>query len=193
MTTSSAAYPVTYEVDIPEKLSRWMWLVKWLLAIPHLIVLWFVSIGVCVSVVIAWFAILFTGQYPRGLFDFVSGASRWYARVGGYIYHMTEKYPAFSMQDDPAYGIRYGVPYSDKSDRVSVLFRVLLAIPHMIILWALNYLLWAMLLIHIVIVLFTGKPNADIFKILAGINRWNTRAYSYLGLLTDKYPPFSFE
>ena len=92
-------YPLTLEVEYREDLSRWMIFVKWLLAIPHLIVLTFLFIAAYVVVVIAFFAILFTGRYPRGLFDFVLGTARWAVRVNAYAFwFMTDRYPPFSLR-----------------------------------------------------------------------------------------------
>jgi len=86
--------------DAKEGLNRWLPLVKWFLAIPHYIVLWFLWIAAIVCVVIAWFAILFTGRYPRGLFDFVVGVYRWSLRVGVYAFLLiTDRYPPFSLGD----------------------------------------------------------------------------------------------
>jgi hypothetical protein len=84
--------------DVPNELNRWLPLVKWLLAIPHYIVLAFLALAVVVSVVMAWFAILFTGRYPRGLFDFVVGVGRWGLRVAAYAFLLTtDRYPPFSL------------------------------------------------------------------------------------------------
>jgi len=84
--------------DVPNELNRWLPLVKWLLAIPHYIVLGFLAVAVFVIVVIAWFAILFTGRYPRGLFDFVVGVGRWALRVAAYAFLLTtDRYPPFSL------------------------------------------------------------------------------------------------
>jgi hypothetical protein len=102
-------YPSTDEaqslrLDMPypnarTDLNRWLPLVKWLLAIPHYIVLFFLGIAAFVCIVIAWFAILFTGRYPRGLFDFVVGVGRWCVRVGAYAFLLvTDRYPPFSLQ-----------------------------------------------------------------------------------------------
>ncbi|TME48702.1 MAG: DUF4389 domain-containing protein [Chloroflexi bacterium] len=101
-------YPSTDEeqavhLDLPypdaRQLNRWLPLVKWLLAIPHYIVLFFLVIGAVVAVIIAWFAILFTGRYPRGLFDFVVGVMRWSNRVTGYaLVLVTDQYPEFSLR-----------------------------------------------------------------------------------------------
>ncbi len=84
--------------DVPRDLNRWLPLVKWFLAIPHYIALLFLYLAVVVVVVIAWFAILFTGRYPKGLFDFVEGVIRWHNRVVGYAFVLvTDRYPAFSL------------------------------------------------------------------------------------------------
>ena len=93
---------VHLEVDYPDvetDLNRWLPLVKWLLAIPHLIVLFFLWIGAILAVIVAWFAILFTGQYPRSLFDYVVGVGRWSLRVGAYAFLLvTDRYPPFSLR-----------------------------------------------------------------------------------------------
>lgn len=84
--------------DVEKQLNRWLPLVKWFLVIPHLIVLFFLFIGAAFSVIIAWFAILFTGRYPRGLFDYVVGVGRWALRVSAYAtLLLTDRYPPFSL------------------------------------------------------------------------------------------------
>lgn len=84
--------------DVPNDLNRWLPLVKWFLAIPHLVVLFFLWIAAIVVVVVAWFAILFTGRYPQGMFDFVVGVMRWHNRVVGYAFILsTDRYPPFSL------------------------------------------------------------------------------------------------
>ena len=99
MTTEIKAYPVTLKGEISIMPSRWLWIFKWLLSIPHFIVLWFLAIASCVVWVIAFFAIVFTGKYPRSLFDFSVGFLRWWWRVGFYGYSAlgTDKYPPFSL------------------------------------------------------------------------------------------------
>jgi hypothetical protein len=103
-------YPSTDEeqsvhIEIPypnvsDDLNRWLPLVKWFLAIPHLIVLWFLGIAAIVIVIVSWFAILFTGRYPKDLFDFVVGVFRWYLRVVAYAFLMTtDRYPPFSLSE----------------------------------------------------------------------------------------------
>jgi hypothetical protein len=84
--------------DAPRQLNRWLPLVKWLLAIPHYIVLFFLEIGVVIAVIIAWFAVLFTGRYPQGLFTYVEGVFRWHNRVIGYAFvFVTDVYPPFQL------------------------------------------------------------------------------------------------
>ncbi|MDX6436313.1 MAG: hypothetical protein QOK34_1147 [Gaiellaceae bacterium] len=84
--------------DVKRDLNRWLPLVKWLLAIPHYIVLFFLWVGAVIAVIIAWFAILFTGRYPRGLFDYVVGVFRWTNRVVGYAFVLvTDRYPPFRL------------------------------------------------------------------------------------------------
>jgi hypothetical protein len=84
--------------DVKRDLNRWMPLVKWFLAIPHFIVLWLLGIGAIVAAIIAWFAILFTGRYPRSLFDYIEGVMRWYYRVAGYaLVLVTDQYPPFRL------------------------------------------------------------------------------------------------
>jgi uncharacterized membrane protein len=93
---------VTLDFDYPDverDLNRWLPLVKWLLAIPHFILLSFLLIAVILALFAAWFAILFTGRYPHGLFDFVVGVTRWWYRVGAYAFLLTtDKYPPFSLR-----------------------------------------------------------------------------------------------
>jgi hypothetical protein len=89
--------------DVENDLNRWLPLVKWLLAIPHFIVLAFLTIGAFFAVIFAWFAILFTGRYPRGLFNYVVGVGRWWLRVQAYVLLLvTDRYPPFSLASEPA-------------------------------------------------------------------------------------------
>ena len=96
---SAPAYPARVEADLGEPLSRWLWLVKWALAIPHFIVLAFLWVAVFFVVIVAWFAILFTGRYPKGIFEFVEGVIRWGQRVLAYsLTLVTDRYPPFSLR-----------------------------------------------------------------------------------------------
>jgi len=97
-TDEEQAVHLNFAYPDANQLNRWLPLVKWLLAIPHYVVLFFLAIGAVVAVIVAWFAILFTGTYPRGLFDFVVGVLRWSNRVTGYAFVLvTDQYPPFSL------------------------------------------------------------------------------------------------
>jgi len=195
-------YPVSVEGDLSVPPSQGWWLLKWLLALPHYIVLvclWVAFIVVCI---IAFFAILFTGKYPRGLFDFNAGVLRWSWRVAFYSYQVlgTDKYPPFSLEkaDYPA---DLEIKYPRKLSRGLVLIKWwLLAIPHYAVVamfqggqggrgggGGLNS---ALVLIAAIVLLFTGKYHKDIFKLVVGLNRWSYRVGAYASLMTDEYPPF---
>lgn len=184
-------YPaaLTGRIDAP---SRWMWLVKWLLVIPHIIVLAFLGLAAAVTVFIAWFAILFTGRFPRGMFDFVVGVLRWNWRV--YFYASspaaTDKYPPFSLASDPDYPCDFQVAYPERLSRGLIFVKWLLAIPHLIVLYVLSLVANVLTLIALIALLFTGRYPQGIFDFVLGVNRWNYRVSAYIFLLRDEYPPF---
>ncbi len=174
--TTSQVYPVSVEGELDTNLSRWLWLVKWLLAIPHFIVLFFLWIAFLVLTVIAFFAILFTGKYPRGIFDFNVGVLRWTWRVGYYSYSAlaTDKYPPFSLstRDYPA---NLEVEYPEKLSRGLVLVKWwLLAIPHYLVVAIISGgtesggLTTLLAIIAAVVLLFKGRYPRDIFDLVLG-------------------------
>ncbi len=198
--------PVQLKGELGEPLSRGLWLVKWLLIIPHAIVLCFLWIAFAFVTVIAFFAILFTGRYPRGMFDFNVGVLRWSWRVCFYSYGAlgTDIYPPFTIQSTD-YPADLQVEYPETLKNWLVLFKWFLAIPHYAILAALagwyysnpengsypfGSLLWVLVIIVAFVLLFTGKYHKDIFKLIMGINRWSFRVAIYVGLMTDEYPHF---
>ena len=205
-------YPVAVEGELDLHLSRWLWLVKWFLAIPHYIVLVFLWIAFVVLTVIAFFAILFTGHYPRSIFDFNVGVLRWSWRVGFYATQAlgTDRYPPFTL-DAVDYPATIDVPYPERVSRGLVLVKWwLLAIPHYVILsflvggwsgwlWAWGWrsewpgLLGVLVFIAGVVLLFTGRYPTDIFRLVLGINRWFFRVVAYAALMRDEYPPFKLE
>jgi len=205
MTTTNKPYPVSLRGDLSVPPGRWVWLFKWLLGIPHYFVLAFLWIAAVVCWVISLFAILFTGKYPRGLFDFNVGVLRWSWRVGFYSYQAlgTDKYPPFSLDPDTSYPADLDVPYPEKLSQGLVLIKWwLLAIPHWIIVgilqggnggrgWGgLNTML---AVFGAVALLFTGKYPDDIFRLVIGMNRWIYRVFAYALLARDEYPPFRLE
>jgi Domain of unknown function (DUF4389) len=209
-----AAAPVRVEARLDATLSRWLWLVKWLLLIPHYITLLFLGVAFVVLTVVAFFAILFTGRYPRPIFDFNVGVLRWWWRVAYYGYNAlgTDRYPPFTLQDVPDYPARLDVAYPGELSRGLVLVKWwLLAIPHYVILgglagagaggsrmhqnatWSGPGLLAALVLVAAVGLLFTGRYLAGIFSFVVGVNRWVVRVGAYVLLMTDQYPPFRLD
>ena len=166
-------------------------LVKWLLLIPHYIVLILLAIGALFAIIISFFAVIFTRRYPRGLFDYVVGVSRWAWRVQAYLLLMVDPYPPFSLEDDPNYPARFEVEYpEDGVDRWRPLFAWILAIPYLIIASILFYLAEILAFFAFFTILFAKKYPEGMFKIaLVGL-RWQARGNAYAYWLTTKYPPF---
>lgn len=193
-------YPVSVKGELTQPPDRGWWLIKWLLALPHYVILAFLWIAFIVVTIIAFFAILFTAKYPRDLFKFNLGVLRWSWRVGFYSYQAlgTDKYPPFSLESAD-YPADLEIPYPRKLSRGLVLVKWwLLAIPHYIVInflqagywWGGASLTFYLAIFAAVVVLFTGKYPNDIFKLVVGINRWSYRVAAYASLMTDKYPPF---
>lgn len=197
------AYPVRVRGDLDPALSRWQWLVKWFLAIPHYIVLFFLHVAAVVVTVIAFFAILFTGRYPRTLFDFNVGVMRWRWRVAFYALSAlgTDRYPPFSLQTKAEYPADLEVDYPERLSRGLVLIKWwLLAIPHYLILavflssgWRVFLidphdrvgimwpsLLVILLLVAVVALLFTGRYPIGLYNLVIGVNRWALRVRAAL-------------
>ena len=196
---TDSAYPVSVEGEIDPDLGRWLWVVKWLLAIPHIIALLFLWIAFLVLTVVAFFSILFTGRYPRGIFDFNVGVLRWTWRVGFYGYSAlaTDRYPPFSLssRDYPA---NLEVEYPEQLSKGLVLIKWwLLAIPHYVVVGGLNAgeigLTSVLAIFGAVGLLFNGRYPRDIFELVLGFNRWTLRVVAYASLMTDRYPPFRLE
>lgn len=188
-TAASAPYPVSINIDYPEGLSRWKIFVKWLLIIPHLVVLSLFALLYFITAIIAFFAILLTGRYPRGLFDLAVGFYRWQLRVNVYTWLMRDEYPPFGVGGD--YPARLVVAYPEQLSRWKPLVKWLLAIPHMIILYGYALLAEVITFVAFFAILFTGRYPRALFDLVAGYYRWSTRVQLYAFLLTDQYPPFS--
>ena len=207
------AYPVRLDGELDPEVSRWQWLVKWLLVIPHVVVLAFLWLAVTFLTVFAGFAILFTGRYPRSVFDFNVGVMRWTWRVGFYTVSAfgTDRYPPFSLRPDPTYPAELDIAYPDHLSRGLVLVKWwLLAIPHYLVVaifaggWGIGGLgdrrmagdggLIALLAIIAVVVLAVrGRYPRSIFDFVMGLNRWCFRVLAYAALLRDEYPPFRLD
>jgi hypothetical protein len=212
----SAASPLQLAGTLDPGLSRWLWLVKWLLAIPHYIVLFFLWLAFLVLTVVAFFAILFTGRYPRGIFDFNVGVLRWTWRVAFYSYGAlgTDRYPPFTLDEAPDYPATLELAYPERLSRGLVLVKWwLLAIPQYIVVgvflgggyaaaeatdwvWAIGLeagLIGTLVLFAAVALLFTTRYPRGIFDFVLGLDRWVARVAVYAGLMTDSYPPFRLD
>ncbi|MGA8112352.1 MAG: DUF4389 domain-containing protein [Actinocatenispora sp.] len=209
--------PVRLRARLDAEPSRWLWLVKWLLAIPHYVILYFLWIVFAVVTIIAFFAILITGRYPRGLFDLNVGIMRWTWRVAYYTYGVlgTDRYPPFSLEPRADYPADLTVQYPERLSRGLVLVKWwLLAIPHYLLLGVLlgtSYLFyrssdsgWAgpasglglagLLVLFVGIsLLFTRHYPRGMFNLLVGIERWAYRVGAYVALMSDRYPPFRLD
>ncbi len=187
------AYPADFEISYPEELNRWLPLVKWLLVIPHFIVLFFVGIGAFFVAIYAFFAVLFTGRWPRGAFDYMVGTFRWAYRVVAYYHLMVDPYPPFSMADDPDYPVRLNIEYPEQIDRWRPLVQWLLAIPYLFVAGVLYWLTGILTIIAFFTVLFTKQIPRGVFDLMVPGLRWNVRGGAYAYFMTDRYPPFVWE
>jgi len=210
--------PVRLEGVRDASLSRGLWLVKWLLLVPHLLVLVFLWIAFVVLTVVAWFAILFTGRYPRAIFEFNVGVLRWSWRVAFYGYGAlgTDRYPPFTLADVPDYPARLDVARPRQLSRGLALVKWwLLAVPHYLVLSFFfgasstlvigeadatrttvqtgGSLVGLLVLIAGVALLFTARYPVGIFDVVLGMHRWALRVVAYAALMTDVYPPFRLD
>jgi hypothetical protein len=221
VTENRTPYPVRVDASERASASRGLWLIKWLLLIPHLIVLAFLWLAFFVVTVIAFFAILGTARYPRPLFDFNAGVLRWSWRVHYYGYWAlgTDRYPPFTLADVPDYPAHLDVAYPERLSRGLVLVKWwLLAIPHYLIVsifiggglwigsqasssgdgwnsaWGAGVDLVSLLLcISALALLFTGRYPEKLYDFILGMDRWAIRVAAYVALMTDEYPPFRLD
>ncbi len=196
---SAGGYPATFEADAPERIANWRPLVQWLLAIPHIVILYVLQIVSRVVAVISWFAILFTGKLPEGLANLQCLAIRYSNRTTSYVAFLREEYPPFTFDtvgadpgDYPAVRTSF-IPELENRNRLTVAFRIILVIPHAIILAVLGLVAFVAGIIGFFAVLFTGRWPEGLRTFIVGVLRWSTRVNAYLLLLTDEYPPFSLD
>ncbi|WP_074308445.1 DUF4389 domain-containing protein [Micromonospora cremea] len=204
------------DAHLDPHLSRWLWLVKWVLVIPHVIVLFFLWIAFTALSIVAFFAILFTARYPRPIFEFNVGVLRWTWRVNYYAYSAlgTDQYPPFTLAEVPDNPAQLHVPYPDHLSRGLVLVKWwLLALPHLLIVgiligggaslasssdtrsytWTAAGLIGLLVLIAAVTLAFTGRYPRGLYDLILGLNRWVLRVAAYTSLMTDAYPPFRLD
>lgn len=211
--TPDGAYPARLDGRLDPALSRWLWLVKFILVIPHVVVLAFLWLAVTVMTVVAGFAILFTGRYPRSIFDFNVGVMRWTWRVSFYGVSAfgTDRYPPFSLQPDPTYPAGFDVDYPEHLSRGLVLVKWwLLAFPQYLIVavfaggWGIGWtgawrlaggggLIALLAIIAAITLTARGTYPTSIFDFVMGMNRWCYRVLVYVALMRDEYPPFRLD
>lgn len=214
----SNAYPLRLDGHLDLTTSRWLWIIKWLGIIPQILVLALLALVSVFAWIGAFFAILFTCRYPRGLFDFNVGVLRWAWRVSFYSFgaFATDEYPPFTLKDKADYPARLDVVYPENLNRWLVLVKWFLAIPHLIVVGILvggtsaasnasNQqdglststgtigLISILALVAVVVLAFNAKYPRDIFDLLMGLQRWVFRVYAYMMLMTDEYPPFRLD
>ncbi|MEO5833373.1 MAG: DUF4389 domain-containing protein [Nakamurella sp.] len=211
--------PVALTAHLDPELSRWMWLLKWFLAIPHYLILVCLWPAFVVVTIVAGFAILFTGAYPRTLFDFNAGVLRWSWRVSFYAFNGgvgTDRYPPFTLGVAADYPATLDIAYPANLSRGLVLVKWwLLAIPHYLIVGLMvgNWFGWSALggdrfalgpiggagvlgllvVIAGVVLLVSGRYPRPLFDLIVGMNRWIYRVIAYAALMTDQYPPFRLD
>ena len=187
-------YPVQVDAERQDEYHRFLPLVKWLLALPHYLVLLVLGIGVFFAKIIAFFAVLFTRRYPEGIFNFVAGVLRWSWNVTAYVYLLTDRYPPFSLEQQPDYPARLEIEYpSEGVDRWRPLVHWLLIIPYAIVAGLLVSLAGIVAFISVFVILFTKELPEGMFKFILIPYRWQFRATAYALFMVTRYPPFEWE
>jgi hypothetical protein len=195
--------PVQVEANPEPAPGRWLWLVKWLLLVPHTVILLGLDIAFVVTTLVAYVIVLITGNYPEPLHAFNVGVLRWNWRVGYYGYQAlgTDRYPPFTLADVPDYPARLTIPHPGPLPRWRPLVGWLLAVPHLLILGAFaasssntgGGVVGVLVLVAAVGLLFTARYLPGVWDLLVGIARWQLRVAAYVALLTGPYPPFRLD
>ena len=194
-----ARYPAAFTLDSPERVARWRPLVNWILAIPQLFIVGAMRYVAQAISVVGWFIILFTGALPAGLANFQVMYLRYSVRVSVFAGFLTEEYPPFDFTMTPADPgtdprVRVDiVPQLEQRNRLTVFFRLILAIPQFIVIAVLGIAVWAVYVIAFFAVLFTGRWPQGLRNFAVGFMRWVLRVEAYVLLLTDDYPPFALD
>jgi len=190
----TGARMTSYVVDFTESRNRLTTLVRLLLAVPHYVVLFFYGVAAFVAVVVAWFALVFTGRWPAGLYDFVGGFARWSARLQAYAYLLVDPYPPFDGGEHPEYPARLVLaPRQARYSRLKALFRIVLYIPVYIINYVLSAVAVVLGVVSWLVILFTGRQPAGLHGALRFCVSYGVRAGVYAFLLSEDWPAISEE
>jgi Domain of unknown function (DUF4389) len=188
------SYPVSFEADYVEQRNRLTAFFRLILMIPVAIVLYVFAIVASIAIVIAWFAIVLTGHYPKGLYSFVADFNRFVARFTAYAVLLTDTYPPFNGAADSAYPVRmeFDGPLETYS-RLKTLLRIVLAIPIIVLRYVMGLLLEVGAIAAWIVIVVTGKMPRGLFDLMVLANSYTARSDAYLYLLTETYPPFQDE
>jgi hypothetical protein len=188
-------YPISYEADPAlEGRNRLTTFFRYIVAIPWLIVAAIYGFVAQIAAVIAWFAIVFTGRYPEGLYNFNVGYLRMISRVNGFEYLLTDAWPPFGGDESPDYPVRVGVaPPLDTYSRLKTGFRFIVGIPVYLLAIVQAIILSVCAFIAWFAILFTGKLPEGLFNPIRSASAYLTRGGGYFLLLTEDWPPFSYE
>jgi hypothetical protein len=187
--TRDVPLPVQLAAAGPARQRRWTVLIRWIMLIPHYVVLYFLNIAFAVVAFIGWWGALFTGRLPEFAASYLSGFIRWSTRVQAYALLLTDQYPPFSLGDEPGYPVRIAIPPRDRLNRAAVLFRVILAIPASLLNGLVTY--GGMTIVAFIawlIALITGKLPTSLHQAYTAILRYGTRLNCYFYMLTAVYP-----
>ena len=194
MTSSvGSLHPVQLEIDHAESLSRWKIFLKWVMILPNFLVLYLFGLVLGVTTFFAWFAILFTGRYPRSFFGIAETYMRWSANVSAYLFLLRDEYPPFSGDDGAYPAVRFSLEYPDRLNQILIFVKFLALIPNILIFYFVLIAAAAIQFVAWWIILFTGKMPLGMHNFLTGTLRWQLRIGAYAYLLTDRYPPFSMK
>ncbi len=188
-------YPITYEADFDPTPSRATTFFRPLLAIPWLIVAIFWGILFLVAHLLAWISLIVLGRYPEWLYSFNSGVVRYVVRVYAWVYLQTDEWPPFGLADDPGYAIRVDIPPvpEERQSRLKALFRLILALPMLLVSYAVSYMhIWVAVIAWLTIV-FRGYQPEGVNEALTFVNGFYARLYGYIAFLSDDYPPIGAE
>ena len=183
-------HPVAFDVVYPERLSRLTTFFRLILVIPQLIVVYLLTIPLYILTIIAWFAILFTGRYPKAFFEFNTGITRWLSNVGAYTALLRDEYPPFSM-DAGAYPLTLDIPYPERQSRFRLFVRGITILPNYIVFYFVQIAFFFTTFIAWWAILFTGRYPRGLHTFAVGVHRWQHRQFAYMVLLRDEYPPYS--